>query len=414
MSEKTKLERILQVFEAYDRRFAQAALARPALRPWVAEEREQIMRTVKEVLCFRDDLVPQIRVRSETEVPGRGYTIRDFCCETWDRFYAVSSFYCPDGLEGNEKRPLVFICPGHGKYGRRTESYQQMAIRLVRQGACVLLIENIGQGDRQPFGHGECAVPFACGLTLQGMILMETVAVIRWAMNLPHVDASRMGACGNSGGGTLTCFLSALAPELAAIASSGYPSSFDYVMRKEKKHCCCNLLPHVSAKLEMWQVYGVFAPKSLLLEQGRMDHFFPSDLFYRIVRRVKGVYGMEDSPDAFAWFESDVGHSWQREDRDAITAFLGRVLDMPSRESTEAAPEDLRPGDVPSVEFPEDAIGTDEAAMRISGIRVKPDIRLEEIYPPMYQGRKIRADEVQEKNVRDDVMRILAQMEMAL
>ena len=414
MTEQERTERTLQVFEAYDRRFAQAELARPALRPWVEEERAEIIRKVKEVLCFRDELVPRIRVLSETEVPGRGFTIRDFCYETWEHFYGVSSFYCPDGLEADEKRPLVFICPGHGKYGRRTESYQRMAVRLVRQGACVLLIDNIGQGDRQSFGHWECVVPFACGLTLQGMILMETAAVIRWAMNLPHVDASRMGACGNSGGGTLTCFLSALAPELAVIASSGYPSSFDYVMRKEKKHCCCNLLPHVSAKLEMWQVYGVFAPKPLLLEQGRMDHFFPSDLFYRIVRRVKGVYDMEDSADAFAWFESDVGHSWQNEDRDAITSFLGRALNMPFCESEEAAPEDLRPGDVPSVEFPEDAIGTDEAAMRISGIRVKPDILLEEIFPPVYEGKRIEPDEVQEKNVRSDVMRILAQMEMAL
>ena len=83
MTEHERTERTLQAFEAYDRRFAQAALARPALRPWVEEERKEIIRTVKEVLCFRDDLVPQIRVRSETEVPGRGYTIRDFCYETW-------------------------------------------------------------------------------------------------------------------------------------------------------------------------------------------------------------------------------------------------------------------------------------------------------------------------------------------
>ena len=39
MTERERTERTLQVFEAYDRRFAQAAVARPKLRPWAAEER---------------------------------------------------------------------------------------------------------------------------------------------------------------------------------------------------------------------------------------------------------------------------------------------------------------------------------------------------------------------------------------
>lgn len=414
MTEREKTENTLRVFDEYDRRFAKAMLGRPLRRPWEAEEKEDIIRTVKEVLRYRDEWVPRIRVCSETEVKGRGYTIRDYCYETWEHFYGASSLYCPDGVKEDEKRPLVFVCPGHGKYGRRTLSYQQMAIRLARQGAYVLLIENIGQGDRAAFGHWNCVVPFACGLTVQGMILMETVAVIRWAMKFPHVDTARLGACGNSGGGTLTCFLSALAPELSAIASSGYPSDFDYVMRKEKQHCCCNLLPHVSAKLDMWQVYGVFAPKPLLLEQGRMDYFFPSDLFYRIVRQVSQAYGMAGAPQAFSYYEADVPHSWTPEDRDRITAFLGQALSMPSCRSEEAPEEDIRPGDVPSVQFPADAITTDQAAMQLSGIQVDPDVRLEELFPPMYQGKKLTGGEVLEKNVRDRVMRVLAQMEMAL
>ncbi len=385
----TETEKTMLVFEEYERRFAQARLQRPLRRAWIDAEREDIIRTVKDILGYRDDRLPCIRVRSEKELPGRGYTVRDYTYETWDHFYGVSSLYCPDGVKAEEKRPMVFVCPGHGAQGRRTPGYQQMAIRLVRQGAYALLIDNIGQGDRAAFGHWNCVAPFACGLTLQGMILMETVALIRWAMALPHVDAARMAACGNSGGGTLTCFLSALAPELSAIASSGYPSDFDYVLQKEKAHCCCNLLPHVSSRLDMWQVYSVFAPKPLLLEQGSLDNLIPCDLFYRIARKVGQAYAMAGSPDAFAYCVSRVGHSWETEDRDRITSFLGRALQMPSCRSEDAPPEDIRPGDAPSVEFPPDAITTDETAMRLSGVRVDPGIQLEEVFPPMYQGRRL-------------------------
>ena len=414
MTEQEKVRKTMSVFEDYERRFAQAKVQRPLLRPWEHDEKELIIREVKDVLRFREALIPSIKVRDISELRGNGYTIRDYCYETWPGFYAASSLYMPDGLREDEKRPLILICPGHGAHGRRTESYQRMALRLVKQGAMALLIENIGQGDREPYGHWNCVVPFACGLTLQGMIVMETIAVIRWARALPHVDIYRIGACGNSGGGTLTCFLAALAPEISVIASSGYPSDFDYVMQKEKQHCCCNLFPHVCRRLEMWQVYGVFAPKPLLLEQGAHDHFFPVDLFYRSSRKVQEAYAMTGHQDAFSCAVSPVGHSWECEDRDIITAFLGRELGLPFVSSEEPDISELRNGTEPSVHFPENALSTDETAMRISGIQVKPDITLEEIFPPTYRGRRLFADEVTGKNLRNYTMRILSQMEMAL
>ena len=63
------------------------------------------------------------------------------------------------------------------------------------------------------------------------MIVMETVAIIRHMQKDPRFDPARLGACGNSGGGTLTLFLAAMAArELSVIASSGYPSEINYVL----------------------------------------------------------------------------------------------------------------------------------------------------------------------------------------
>ena len=87
----------------------------------------------------------------------------------------------------------------------------------------------------------------------------------------PRIDASRIGSCGNSGGGTLNLFLAAMAPELACIAATGYPCGFHYILEKERRHCVCNLLPGVLNGPEMWEVLSLAAPKPLLIEQGLYD-----------------------------------------------------------------------------------------------------------------------------------------------
>ena len=165
-----------------------------------------------------------------------------------------------------------------------------MAQRLALQGAYVLVNDNLGQGTRARFGHWDCVAPFYCGISLQGMIVMETIAWVRYLAQRPFVDSARIGACGNSGGGTLTLFLAALCPQLAAVSSSGYPSEFCYILQKERRHCACNLLPGVAGRLEMWELLGCFAPRPLMLEQGTLDNLIPVDLFRRCARKVQAVY----------------------------------------------------------------------------------------------------------------------------
>ena len=412
----TQTEKTMEVFDEYERRFARAKIERPLYRPWIPEDKAQIIQNAKEIVRWREELIPSVRVAEEKQVPGgEGYTIRDFCYETWPHFYGVCSLYSP--AEGG-RRPLIFICPGHS--GRLGPVYQKMAIRLVRLGAYVMILENIGQGSRKAFGHWNCEVPFACGLTLQGMILMETAAVMRWASKLPFTDEKCLGACGLSGGGTITCFLSALMPELAAIASCGYPSDFDFVLQKEKKHCCCNLLPHVSAKLEMWELYGAFAPKPLMLNQGKYDDLFPADYFMRNARKVRNVYEMAGVPDSFCWFLGEHRHPWDADSYEAISCFFGKHLALDRLKSPEVREEEIRNRDDASVTIPADAITTDETAMRITGVRVSPDTRLQDVFPPRFRGVPLKKEDITERfthysaGFHGDVMRILAQMEMAL
>ena len=84
---------------------------------------------------------------------------------------------------------------------------------------------------------------------MQGLIVSETLGWLQWLAARKDIDATRLAAVGNSGGGTLTVFLAVLAPELAALSSSGYPSTFEFIARKEKRHCDCNILPGIVGEL---------------------------------------------------------------------------------------------------------------------------------------------------------------------
>lgn len=404
MTERERTIRTMRVYDEYERRFAAARAGRPLREMWREDDRAAALRAVREVLAYDERLVPPVRIRSENTVQMDGFTIRDVVWEGWDGFYGVFSLYQP---AGGGRRPTVFVCPGHGKYGRLTAGYQSMAARLVRQGANVMLVDNIGQGERKMQGHWDVVVPFACGLTVQGMIVMETVALIRWAAGQDFCDPAQLGACGNSGGGTLTTFLCALAPELAAIASSGYPSEFGYIFQKERKHCACNLLPHVTAKLDMWEVLSLFAPKPLLIGIGNLDNLFPQDYFLRCARKVKTVYTLMDAPDAFRHAITKTEHPWDVEDRALIGNYFADVF--PSLARTENEPErvsDLRDPLAATVTLPADGLTTDGVAMAITGKTVPADIRLDEIVPI--------PDGILPDLGRGDTRRVLAQFEMTL
>jgi pimeloyl-ACP methyl ester carboxylesterase len=399
---------LFDLYTAYDRRFHAAQLVQPVLRPWQAEERSAIVDRVRRILAIEDRYQPNIRARAVGVVNRPGYQVELIQGESWPGVCCSAHFYQPQHLSG--RLPFILLCCGHGAGGIRNEGYQAMAARLVRQGARVLVIDNIGQGEREPMGHAHAVIPFACGLTIQGLIVMEAMAWLTWALADDRVDRSRVAAIGNSGGGTLTLFLAALCPELTVLSSSGYPSSFAFIARKEKKHCHCNILPGIVGQLEMWQILGAFAPKPMFLFQGANDHLFAEDLFYRVVRQVGQTYAQTGHEAALHWASVPGPHPWFAEKRLRLSRFLADTLGL-------AAADDQLDDTVGLLEatdrcypvWPQDALTLDALAIQLSGIRPDPDIRLWDVYRPVLLP--VPADAV---GLRGEVRQVFAQFEAFL
>lgn len=376
------LGRAHELFEQYERRFAEARLRMPERNPALQADRETIARVARDCLGIRDEWAPKIQATKVREMVFDGGRIEMLRATSWPGVAGAALLYLPADT-ADRPLPLVILCCGHGKGGKLADGYQLMARHLTRRGAMVLCPDNIGQGERVAMGHADCVKPFACGTSVQGLIVMETLGWVAWARKEPRVDPRRVAAIGNSGGGTLTVFLAALSDDLAALSSSGYPSTFDFVARKEKKHCHCNILPGVVGQLEMWHLLGSFVPRPLFIFQGDGDPLFPPDLFYQTARKVRQIYRARNTEKVFEARVMAGGHSWDPARNVALGQFLARHLGLDRAAGSESPNEPLLTEKDHCLDsWPADALTTDQLAERLTDRRADDGVRLWDVFPP--------------------------------
>ncbi len=406
-----KLQKTNLIFEEYEQRFAKARVDQKFRELWTDADREEVLKHLKDILCYDESLVPEIKIIDETHKQVGDIKVTHYTFESWKNVYGKFTLFSPN-LEG--KRPLIVICSGHEPLGCLAEANQKLAYHLANMGCHVVINQNLGQGSRAFLGHKEVLKPFYCGLTFQALIVAETIAVIRHAIKFDFVDTEKVGATGNSGGGTLTMLLSALAPEVKAVATTGYPSEFDHLFQKERFHCACNLFKGVMGKIDMWEVMALHAPNPLMMEQGLNDHLIPLDCFYRAARKVQTTYKMMGKGENFSYKTTPSGHSWVESDRVVIGQFFAKYFGLEEKDISETS-NLMFPIEDGEILFPNNAITVDQLAEQLTGIKVSASVKeLHHIYKPTYQGKYISRDEVVDNIGRGDLMRVWAQYEMVL
>ncbi len=404
------LGRTHDAFARYERRFAEARLAVPERNPALPGDRRAIAQAARECLGICEDWVPTIEAEVVRETAFDGGRIEMLRATSWPGVASTALRYLPTEPAGSPT-PLVILCCGHGSGGKLCPGYQRMARHVARRGAIVLCPDNLGQGERVAMGHWDCVGPFACGTSVQGLIVLETLGWAAWAGRQSQVDPQRLAAIGNSGGGTLTLFLAALCPELAVLSCSGYPSTFEFVAAKEKKHCHCNVLPGILTRLQMWHLLGMFAPRPMFLFQGLYDHFFPADLFHHTARKVRDVYRLLDAESALQTAVVPGEHSWDARRTVMLGDFLARHLGL-NRTARQIDQNEallsLKDRCLPA--WPADALNTDRLAEQVTGHRIEGRPKLWDVFPPQVPAEVLEEDVVDRGSTRQ----ILAQFEAFL
>src|SRR5262245_979607 len=184
---------------------------------------------------------------------------------------------------------------GHSAVGKAADTYQILHVNLARRGFIVLTYDPVGQGERSQFWDalkktsrfnlvcGEHAVLgnplYLLGTSLARYRIWDGMRAIDYLASLPEVDAKRIGCVGNSGGGTLTAYISALDPRVAAAAICCYITALPRRManRIEKDPDADpeqDIFGFVSAGIDHAGLLALRAPKPTLIGAAQ-DDFFP-------------------------------------------------------------------------------------------------------------------------------------------
>lgn len=256
-----------------------------------------------------------------------GYTVENVLFESIPGYFVGGNLYRPSAGDG--PFPAVLSLHGHtsaikgpedwARHGRFTAQAQTRAAELARRGAVVLSIDAFGYGDSvAALGPEAHRAPLA--MTLQVWNGMRALDLIEALLG---VDATRLAATGESGGGTQTFLLAALDGRVAVSAPvvmvsshffGGCPCESGLPIHRSEEHFVSNAM-----------IAALFAPKPQLLVSvgGDWSKNTPR-VEYPFLRRVYGLYGKRGEAEN-AHFESE-GHDYGPSKRGAVYDFLSRRI----------------------------------------------------------------------------------------
>ena len=293
----------------------------------------------------RTDL--NLRVVGEFARPG--YRCEKVVFESQPGLFISGLIYQPDTKTG--RFPGVLFQPGHSLNGKAAEPYQKFCQSLARLGYVVLTFDPMGQGERTYYPEpgklttrlgsadeehsrpGRLMLLF--GDTATRMQTWDAVRALDVLAAHPRVDAKRLASTGQSGGGTLTMFLSAVDDRLACAAvSCGNTENFAcarFLPPGSTDDAEQNFIGGSAAGFERWDTLYPLAPKPLFVGVSARDWFGTYSPNYlhngrAEFSRLQSVYSRLGHAKDIEWYETPVPHAISHDMRVQLYRFLARTL----------------------------------------------------------------------------------------
>jgi dienelactone hydrolase len=181
-----------------------------------------------------------LKARTVRILQRDGYEIEHVIFESRPRVFVTANLYLPAGVA----RPVpavTWLC-GHSLNGKAYKNYQNGAVQLARKGLAVLIADPAGQGERDEYvdiSTGRRTVDRACrmhavageptyllGSNFGSYRLWDAMRGIDYLQSRPEINPKRIGACGGSGGGWESIWLTALDQRVYALASNVYMTTW--------------------------------------------------------------------------------------------------------------------------------------------------------------------------------------------
>jgi cephalosporin-C deacetylase-like acetyl esterase len=319
--------------------FARVEARKAALQ--TAEEIRQYQREKRQLFFDALGGLPEEPVDLQPAVTGviqrEGYRIEKVLFQSLPGFHNPGLLYVPDRLREERNAAVLFLC-GHWGQSKACEEYQRVCQELVKAGFVTLAVDPIGQGERQQYfqpdgGYGRLGVSVPehshvglqcelAGSNITRYYVRDMMCAVDYISSLPYVDPARIGATGNSGGGTQTAYLMLADERVAAAAPCTFLNDRRLFLLAGMGHDSeQNLFRAISGGIDFDDVLITFAPRPALVGAARFDYFHLKgvDKCVKSARRIYRTFGKEGSLDLAV---ADTEHTYSPFLRKAVTNFF--------------------------------------------------------------------------------------------
>ncbi|HEY4360179.1 MAG TPA: acetylxylan esterase [Bryobacteraceae bacterium] len=322
-----------------DAKLADRQKAVAQIRSRADAEKRQVM--VREKILKLIGGLPQrkgpLKVKELGEFDARVFHVKHLAYESQPGFWVTANVYIP---EGAGKFPAVLLSPGHEATGKISQ--YSWGANLAQQGILAMAIDPLGQGERLQYydaekkasfiggstgEHGEANVPLMLmGEHLASFMVFDAMRGIDYLASRRDVDASRIGALGCSGGGTVTAYLAAFDDRVKVAGAACYITSFHELLPHEGNQEAEQSIPHfIEQGLDFADWVELAAPKPYAVIS-TMNDMFPFEGARQSVEEAKKFYGLFGAADKLQWITGPGAHGNLGPISPDILAFFTKYL----------------------------------------------------------------------------------------
>jgi len=266
----------------------------------------------------------------EAETDCGSYIRTDFTFQSEEGYFVRGSFLAPK--EAKFPLPLAICIQGHstGMHISLGEERfpgdkeliaggRDFAIRAMEEGYCAVVLEQryMGQCGQDEDGEPSCltrntALPsLLLGRTGIGERVWDVQRLLDVVENYfsEYVDKERIVCMGNSGGGTITFYVSCVDDRIKLSMPSCYVCEFEYSI-VPLHHCSCNYIPGILKYFNMGDMAGLMASRKLVLVCGEEDPIFPIEGSVKSYERALEIFQYQGNEENCCLVKGSAGHQF--------------------------------------------------------------------------------------------------------
>lgn len=343
-----------------------------------------------------------LKARVTGKVEYEDYRMEKVIFESRPGFPVTANLYLP---KGRLPAPGVVGTCGHSTNGKAASAYQSFAQGLAKQGYICLLYDPIGQGERLQYVKEDLSSSVGPGVRehlqagnqqfLIGEFLgtwraWDGIRALDYLAERTEVDNLHLGVTGNSGGGTMTTWLTGLDRRWTMSAPSCFVTSFLNNMENELPADTEQCPPRALALgLDHLDFLAALAPRPVILLAKEKDYFDVrgSELSLAYLRRLYALLGVPNNVQLYA---GPTYHGYSQENREAMYKFFNAVTGV-SQQVGEPALEVVKDEELWCT--PKGQVGAEEGVRTVAELTAKREGRL-----AVVRG-EVAGDELKEKIV---------------